>query len=98
MLARPGRLRGNQLNAELVREPDCDLVLHGKQVARVAAKALSPKMLVGFGGDQLGVDADLVARPSHAAFQYIAHSQLAPDLLCIDVLVPVRECSIARDD
>jgi len=54
-------------------------------------------MRVGLGGDKLGVDANLVARPPHAAFQYIAHAQLAADLLRVDRLVPIRECSTTRD-
>ena len=37
-------------------------------------------MRVGFGVDQLGIDADPVARAADAAFQHIAHVQLAADL------------------
>src|SRR5438445_230921 len=60
---------------------------------------LSPRVLprVGFGVDQLGVDADLIARPSDAPFEHVAHPQLAADLLRVDRLVPIGERGIARD-
>ena len=54
-------------------------------------------MRIGFGVDQLGSDADPVSRPLDAAFQHIAHAQLAADLFCVDPLVLVGERGIARD-
>src|ERR1700737_2138350 len=54
-------------------------------------------MRVGRGIDQLGVDAEVVARSPNAPFEHIAYAQLAADLLRVDPLVPVRERGIARD-
>jgi hypothetical protein len=48
-------------------------------------------MGVGLGVDQLGVDTDLVARPPDAAFEDIAHTKIASDLLGIDPFVLVSE-------
>ena len=59
--------------------------------------SLGPQMRIPFGVDQLGVDADLVARPADAAFQHIAHTKLAADLLGVDPLVLLSERGIARD-
>jgi hypothetical protein len=54
-------------------------------------------MRIGLGVDQLGIDADPVVRTPDAAFQDITHTKLAPDLPCVDSLVPVGERGIARD-
>ena len=62
ILGRPGGLRADQREVERDRDPARDLVLQGEQIARVAVEPLGPQMRVGLGIDQLGVDADLVAR------------------------------------
>jgi hypothetical protein len=54
-------------------------------------------MRVGRGVDQLGVDAEPVARPPDAPFEHVAHTKLAADLLGVDGLVPIGERGIARD-
>ena len=54
-------------------------------------------MRIGLGIDQLGIDADLVARPPDASFEQVAHAKLAADLLRVDWFVPVSERGIARD-
>ena len=97
MLGRSGGLRSDQLDAERVRDPARDLVLQGEEIARVTVEALGPKMRVGQGIDQLGVDSNPVARPPDASFEHIAHAQFAADLLRVDRLVPVRERGISRD-
>jgi hypothetical protein len=61
MLDRPGGLRSDQLDAERVREPTCDFILQGEQVAGVAVELLGPQMCVGRGVDQLGADEDPAA-------------------------------------
>src|SRR3954454_1527933 len=61
-----------------------DLVLHRENVSEIAVIALSPDMLAGFGLDQLRGDADAVAGFAQAAFEHVAHTQFAPDLLHID--------------
>jgi hypothetical protein len=97
VLGRPGGLRGDQLDAERVREPARDLVLQSEQIARVAVEPFCPKMRIGRSIDQLGVDTDLVARSPDAPLEHVAHAQLAADLLRVNRLVPVCECGIARD-
>src|SRR5271165_4471229 len=97
MFGRSDGLDIDQLNVE--RHPDTagDLVLQRKQVARVAVEAPGQHMRAGLGIDQVRVDADLVARPSNASFQHVAHTKLAPDLLHIDAVALVREARIAGD-
>src|SRR6516165_4691630 len=97
MLGRTGGLRSDQLNAKRIREPAGNLVLKREQLNHLAIETLSPQMCVALGIDQLGVNADLVARASDTPFKHIAHAQLATDLLRVDGLVPVRERGIARD-
>jgi peptide/nickel transport system substrate-binding protein len=67
------------------------------EVTLVEVEPLRPQMRVGLGIDQLGVDANVVTQPSDAAFQYIANAELTADLLCINGLVPICNCSITRD-
>jgi hypothetical protein len=62
----------------------CDLVLYREQIARVAIEALGPQMRIGLGVDQLGSDADLLARLPDAPFQDVPHPKLAADLLGVD--------------
>jgi hypothetical protein len=71
--------------------------LQRKQVHGLTIEALGPQMHVGLGVDQLGADADLIARPPDAAFQYIAHAELAADPLRINRLVSIGEGGIPRD-
>ena len=60
MLGRPGGLSAGQFDVERNCDPARDFVLQGEQIARVAVEPFRPKTRVGFGVDQLGVDADLV--------------------------------------
>ncbi len=50
------------------------------------------------GLDQLARDANPVAGLAHAAFEHVAHTQLAADLLHVDRFSLVGEARIARDD
>src|SRR5215471_595473 len=98
MLGRPSSFCSSQFNAEYVGEPAGDLVLQSEQIASVTVEPLRPEMRVARGIDQLRADADLAARPPDAAFEYIAHTELAADLLGVDGFVAIRERCIARDD
>src|SRR6266446_10450476 len=49
------------------------------------------------GVDQLGIDAEVAARPADAPLQYVAHPQLAADLLRVNRFIPISERSVARD-
>ncbi len=54
------------------------LVLHGEYVAQLAVEAIRPVVPAGRGIDELGADAQPLARATYAAFEHIAHAQLAP--------------------
>jgi hypothetical protein len=92
-----GSFSADQLNVERSRDAACNLVLQREEIPRVAIEPLGPQMRIGCGVNQLGVDADPVARPPDASFHHITHTQLAADLLCVDRVVPVGERGIARD-
>ena len=96
-VSRAGSFRTDQLPTECVGDAARDLVLQREQIADIVVETLCPKMRVGCGVDQLGVDPDLVARTPDAAFEHIAHPKLAADLLGVHLLAFVREGSAARD-
>jgi len=72
-----------------------DFVLQLEQVSAAAVISFRPQVRVDVGIDQLGSDADVIPRPSHAAFQHIPHTELTTDLLRADRPVAVRERSMA---
>src|SRR5262249_34467322 len=77
--------------------PD-DLVLHVKQVCDRFVEALGPNVIASFSVDQLRVDANTIAAALHAAFEDVAHVELASDLLHVRGLALVGECRVACDD
>ena len=58
----PDGLRIDKLEAEFYRNPAGDFVLESEEITDVTVEALRPQMGATFGVDQLGVDADSVAR------------------------------------
>ena len=76
----------------------CDLVLQLKNVIERAVKAVSPDVSAGRRVDQLSGDAHPVAGFAHAAFEHVAHAQLARDLLHVNGLALVGEGGVASDD
>ena len=54
-------------------------------------------MRAGFRIDQLDIDPRLVPGPPHAAFEHVAHAELAADLPGIDRLPGIAEGGIAGD-
>ena len=95
MLCRPSGFCTDELLMQRDGDPPRDLVLYGEQIADVLVKPLRPEMNVDFGLDQLGSDANPIARSLHAPFKYISHAQFATDLPGIGRLVPIRKSSIA---
>ena len=73
-------------------------VLYREGVGEVAVVALGPDVLTGLGLDELGGDADAVARFAQTAFEDIAHTQLAPNLFHIDRAPLVGEGRVACYD
>jgi tetratricopeptide (TPR) repeat protein len=66
---RPGGLPPDQLDAKRDRDPPRDVVFQGEQIADVTVKLLGPQKRIGLGVDQLGSDADLVARPTDTSWR-----------------------------
>ena len=63
----------------------------------VAVEAVGPEMRAGRRIDELAGDPHPLARLAHAAFEHVAHAQLAPDLLHVDRPALVGEAGVARD-
>src|SRR5208282_59783 len=74
-----------------------DLVLQGENIVDRAVIALGPDMPAGVRFDQLASDADAGCRLAHAAFEHIAHPELASDLANVWRLALVSEARISRD-
>ena len=100
-----GRLRG-ELGHLLRRERDAqrvgdlvgDLVLDLEDVRHLAVVAFGPDREAGGGVDQLGVDAQAVARPAQAALEREVGAQLLADLRRGHLLVAEGEHGGARED
>jgi hypothetical protein len=83
------------LSAEMIT---CvSFVLYGDDVSEVAIEAVGSDMCTALCVDKLAGSADPVARLPHAAFQYIAHAEVATDLLHVDRLTLVSKARVARD-
>src|ERR1700730_10294683 len=76
----------------------CNVVLHHKNVGEVAVVTLGPDMLASLGLDQLRGDADAVGGLTEAAFEHVAYTQFAPDLLHVDGAGLAGEAGVAGDD
>jgi hypothetical protein len=81
----------------LISEVRDDLVLHLEQVGHGLVEALGPEMRAGLGIYELDVDAQPITGALNAALQYVAHVQITPDRLQIDVFSLVAEGSVASD-
>ena len=57
-----------------------DAILQVENVFEIAIELVGPQMRAGFGLDELGRDTHARFRFAHAAFQKVAHAQLAADL------------------
>src|SRR5688572_7973914 len=75
-----------------------DLVLYSEYVVQAAVEALGPQMSTADGVDQLRIDAHPSGGAAGAAFQQIAHAEIAGDGAGIDRLALVGEGRVARDD
>src|SRR3546814_487330 len=75
-----------------------DLVLDREDVGQLAVVPLGPEMAARLAVDQLRGDADAGASLAHAAFQHVAHAELAADVLNVDGAPPVDEGGVAGDD
>src|SRR5262245_18744989 len=69
----------DELGIQGVGEPRYDFVLHVEQVGYGLIEPLGPKLIAGFGVDQLHVDPKSIAATLHRALEHIADVQLAAD-------------------
>ena len=97
-MLRTARLGLDEFGLKLVRQPCDDLVLHAEEVGQGLVEALGPEMRSGLGLDQLHVDAHAASAALHAAFEDVAHVELAPDLFEIDGPALVGEGRAPADD
>ena len=74
------------------------LILQIEDVRQLAVETVRPEMRARRSIDELPGDAHPVARLAHAAFEHVAHAELAPDLLHVHRPALVGEARIARDD
>ncbi len=75
----------------------CNVILEGEDVFGPAVKSLGPYVHSALRIDQLAGDADQRACPADAAFQDVAYTKLAADLLHVHRTALVGECGIPRD-
>src|SRR5690606_20870237 len=75
-----------------------DPILQLEHVAESALITLGPKMPARLRVDELARDADAVGSFADAAFEQIAHAELATDLLHVAWPAPIAEARIAGDD
>src|SRR5262249_15093903 len=91
-------LRLAQLWCYRADDARCEPVLQFEDIVERAIEMVGPDMRTCAGIDQLPGDAHAISGLSHAAFQYVAHAELARHLLHIDGFAFVGEARIARDD
>ena len=87
----------SQLRRDRADDACRHLVLQLEDVLERAVEAIGPEMCAGRRVDELAGDAHPVAGLAHAAFEHVAHAELAADLLHVDGAALVGEARIARD-
>ena len=70
---RLSNLGGNDAGRDRAGDAPGNLVLHGKDIGKLAVVAVGPQMVPACRFDQLCGDAHAVAGPPHAAFEHITH-------------------------
>src|SRR5215472_10504896 len=94
---RPPALRCDQLHVDGAGQPGGNLILHVERIAALLIEAFGPQMRAALGIDELSVEPDPLARVLHAAFEHVAHAELATDLTGVDRLALIGESGVARD-
>src|SRR5436190_13857978 len=75
-----------------------DFTLECEDVLHFPVVLLRPNLCVCLCVDELGVNANAVARNLHASLQNVCNAQVAPDLLHLSLLASIRGDSAAADD
>ena len=87
----PRRLGEQDLRADRTDHPVGDLVLQREDVGELAVVAVGPQMIAERRVDQLAGDAHAARRFAHAAFEDVAHAELARDRPHVDRAALVGE-------
>src|SRR5215831_5671120 len=74
-----------------------DLVLEGKDIGQFAIVAIRPQVVTGRRLDQLCGDAETIGGLPHAAFEQVAHAELAPHFAYVHSRTLVSKGGAARD-
>src|SRR6516164_9878664 len=74
-----------------------DLVLEGKDIGQFAIVAIRPQVVTSRRLDQLCGDAETIGGPPHAAFEHVAHAELATDFAYVHSRTLVSKGGAARD-
>src|SRR5215470_5492134 len=74
-----------------------DLVLEGKDIGQFAIVAIRPQVVTSRRLDQLCGDAETIGGPPHAAFEHVAHAELATDFAYVCSRTLVSKGGAARD-
>ena len=97
LAARPFDLELLHAGLDDADHPLGDAILEIENVFEIAVELVGPQMRAGFGLDELGRDTQARFRFAHAAFQEVAHAQLAADLLeCLRTCLCRRSWNGAR--
>ena len=91
-------LGAGDLLPELVGEPGDNFVLHIEEIGDRLVEAFGPEVHAGVGLDQLHVDAHAVSAALHAAFEHVAHVEIASNLSEIGRFAFVGKGGTAADD
>src|SRR5947209_9505044 len=97
MFGRSGGFGADQVEIQRDRNLTRYLVKQPEQVVGGLLEAIGPDMKVGLGVDQLGIDADPISNPAHAALQDVTNAQVATDLSAVDQLIAISERRVAGD-
>ncbi len=87
-----------QLRPDRADDARRHLVLQIEDILQRAVETVGPEMRIGRAVDELAGDAHPVRRLAHAAFEDVAHPQLAADLFYIDRPALVGEAGVPGDD
>ena len=84
------RLGGDEFGVQRRRQARDDFVLHVEEIGQRLVEPLGPKMIAGFGVDELHIDPHAVSAALNAALEDIADVQLAADLSSDRTACPCR--------
>ena len=87
----------DKLGVERARKARDDFILHVEEIGERFVEPLGPKMIAGFGVDELDIDAHAASCALNAALEDITDLQLTPDRLQVERLTLVSKRCIGGD-